>query len=623
MKLPALSQLRLSTKVNLMMFGILATAITANYGVILPTYRGDVEGAMIDEAAAFTLMAEEAKDYASEMQTKGLFRTEELLVELHTQVEAGKDFRETRFFQTIPVISGWKIAESAAEKEGLEFDIAAYEARNKDLQPSTSSFQGQLLSEVLESASQGGETTISRINEETNTLHFMRAIQLTQACMTCHGNPGNEYDTDNDGKDALGYAMEGWRVGDFHGAWEVRMPLDEMDEHVAGFINTGMMWTLGLVGLGIFLFYRFMDKVVSKPIKNLMDSMGRVSQGDLTERVEPHGASGEIMAMVTTFNSVVESLDHSMFEVNNSSKQVDTGTEQVSTASQSLAIAASQQAASLQEISAGLHEISSIAEQNAESSAKGNEISAIASEAAQRGSKQVEELTQAMGEIQESSTEIANVIKVIDDIAFQTNLLALNAAVEAARAGEAGKGFAVVAEEVRNLAQRSAEAAKSTSAMISTANKRATEGLEASGLVEESLREIVEQTTSVNNLLGSISLGSKEQSQGINQINGGMSELDKATQQNAASSEELSSIANETSQHVELLAELVSSFQISQSGQHASKPVHSSTPKRSSAPRAMPAPSAALPAAAGAAPGGEPSFGEDESFEMEDSEEWI
>lgn len=176
-------------------------------------------------------------------------------------------------------------------------------------------------------------------------------------------------------------------------------------------------------------------------------------------------------------------------------------------------------------------------------------------------------MSSAVGQIKQSSSEISKIIKVIDEIAFQTNLLALNAAVEAARAGEAGKGFAVVAEEVRNLAQRSAEAAKSTSAMIEESVQRSENGVSIAGRVGKALEEITGATNKVNALLAEIASSSGEQAAGIGQVNQGVGQLDQVTQQNAGNSEELASSAEELSSQVASLNDLVAQFKVGQEHQ--------------------------------------------------------
>ncbi|MFT3683787.1 MAG: methyl-accepting chemotaxis protein [Phycisphaerales bacterium] len=193
------------------------------------------------------------------------------------------------------------------------------------------------------------------------------------------------------------------------------------------------------------------------------------------------------------------------------------------------------------------------------------QASALAQEsktAADRGQREMAQMTGAVNEIKQSSAEISKIIKVIDEIAFQTNLLALNAAVEAARAGEAGKGFAVVAEEVRNLAQRSAEAAKNTAGMIEESVKRSENGVQIASRVGTALEEINSATNKVNALLSEIASASSEQATGIGQINQGVGQLDQVTQQSAGNSEEVASSAEELSSQVASLNELVSRFKV-------------------------------------------------------------
>jgi len=258
-------------------------------------------------------------------------------------------------------------------------------------------------------------------------------------------------------------------------------------------------------------------------------------------------------------------------ELREGADQVASASTQVSAASQSLAQGATEQAAGLEETSSSLEEMSSMTKQNADNATQANTLAAEAKKAASNGSEAMTRMDGAIKDIQKSSDETAKIIKVIDEIAFQTNLLALNAAVEAARAGEAGKGFAVVAEEVRNLAMRSAEAAKNTSNLIEQSVNNSRNGVQICGEVKAALDEIVGAIAKTTDLVGEIAAASKEQAQGVDQINTAVSQMDKVTQQNAANAEESASASEELNAQAESMNQVVDQLVILVNGINAQR----------------------------------------------------
>ncbi|MBC8095875.1 MAG: methyl-accepting chemotaxis protein [Akkermansiaceae bacterium] len=239
--------------------------------------------------------------------------------------------------------------------------------------------------------------------------------------------------------------------------------------------------------------------------------------------------------IIRKLNSQLSNLSN---RLNQNSGFVSSEARQISNASQALAEGASEQAASLQETSASLEEMSSMIRQNSDNAQKADTLARQTRDAAEVGVNDMKAMNAAMAAIQASSDDIAKIIKSIDEIAFQTNILALNAAVEAARAGEAGMGFAVVADEVRNLAQRSAQAAKETEEKIQSAISRTAQGVQISGKVEKGLEQIVSRVREVTELVAEVAGASREQSQGILQINAAVGQMDQVTQTNAAAAEE-------------------------------------------------------------------------------------
>ncbi len=245
--------------------------------------------------------------------------------------------------------------------------------------------------------------------------------------------------------------------------------------------------------------------------------------------------------------SITKPINRIIAGLNDGADQVNDAAGQVSSSSQSLAAGASQQASSLEETSAALEQMAAMTRTNSENAKQANELTAQARTAAESGDGTMGQLNEAMTAINEASGKISSIIKVIEEIAFQTNLLALNAAVEAARAGEHGKGFAVVADEVRNLAQRAAEAARETTGLIGDSVNKAREGTSIAGKVGSALTAIVSDVSKVADLVDGITRASEEQAQGVDQVNSAVSEMDKVTQQNAAGAEESASVAEQMS----------------------------------------------------------------------------
>jgi methyl-accepting chemotaxis protein len=284
------------------------------------------------------------------------------------------------------------------------------------------------------------------------------------------------------------------------------------------------------------------------------------------------GAIIAIALLIT--RSITKPITRIIDGLNESAEQVASASGQVSTASQSLAEGASEQAASIEETSSSLEEMSSMTRQNADNANQADTLMKEANQVVHSANTSMGELTQSMQEISRASEETSKIIKTIDEIAFQTNLLALNAAVEAARAGEAGAGFAVVADEVRNLAMRAADAARNTADLIEGTVKKVGAGGELVARTNDAFGEVARSTNKVGQLVGEIAAASSEQAQGIIQVNTAVSEVDKVTQQNAASAEESASAAEEMNAQAEQMRAYVGDLNAVVGGSKSSAQTH-------------------------------------------------
>ena len=421
-------------------------------------------------------------------------------------------YSTTDLYKTIPIVAAWKSVAGAAQKNDFKFftpsrpGLAARNPKNDNGAEFAAAFQ----------AFDKGEAEYFLADHEHNELILARPVRLQASCLSCHGDPASS--PTGDGKDVLGFPMENMKVGDLKGAFILKAGIGHDPVVMATMEIMAVGGLLVLVGV-LTGFYFFNERSIVRP---------------LTLAIQHLQESGE---------------------------QTVLASNEITSTSQQLAEGASEQAASLEETSASLEEMASMTKRNAESSQQANELAKQARTAADKGVADMEAMSGAMEAIKASSDDIAKIIKTIDEIAFQTNILALNAAVEAARAGEAGMGFAVVADEVRNLAQRSAQAAKETAAKIEGAIAKTRQGVEINRKVTETLNEIVTKARQVDELAAEVAGASREQTQGIVQINVAVGQMDKVTQSNAASAEESAAAAQELNAQAEAMknsvAELV------------------------------------------------------------------
>lgn len=300
---------------------------------------------------------------------------------------------------------------------------------------------------------------------------------------------------------------------------------------------------------------------VVKPINEATAVIQEVSNGNLTCTMNGE-YKGEYAKLSSALNSTIKSLNELLNDINNSSEQVASGSQQIADSAQALSQGSTEQASAVEELTASMEEISAQTKQNAVNANQANEMALTAKQDAIYGNNYMHEMIDAMNSINESSSNISKIIKVIEEIAFQTNILALNAAVEAARAGQHGKGFAVVAEEVRNLAARSSNAAKETTALIEGSINKVEEGTKVASKTAEALNKIVDEVTQVVDVVGEIAVASSEQDSGIQQVNQGIIQVSQVIQSNSATSEESASASEELASQAGRLKELVGKFRL-------------------------------------------------------------
>jgi methyl-accepting chemotaxis protein len=462
----------------------------------------------VEKARAVVLTAESTREIMEDKWARGLFSAEEM----RTYVDEGSF---DKVLMSVPVITAWQAAMKKAKEGGYIFKVPKFHPRNPKNEPD------KLEAATMRKMEKDGVAETFVIDKEANAVRYFRPVKLTKPCLLCHGDPATSKELwgNDEGKDPTGVKMENWKVGSTHGSFEVIQSLDGADAMVRTALMQAGLIALLMIVIAAVIYILLIKSLVTAPIEGVI--RGLSAGADEVEQASVHvSESGQGLA-------------------EDSMKQVD----------------------SLNNISSSLEEMSTLSVQNADSARDADAGMSGTQKEVEHGAVAVDEMSQAMGEISRSSEDIGQIIKTIESIAFQTNLLALNAAVEAARAGDAGKGFAVVAEEVRRLAEQTAQASKDTTELIETTADRIHRGDNIVSQLKHSFDKIENSVSSVVQLVSQIADASNQQSQGVSEVNRAVQNINEVAQGNASTAEESAAAAEELSAQSQTLRELVTSLQ--------------------------------------------------------------
>lgn len=587
--LHAFNRLSLSTRLLSVFVVTLLVVLALNYLVIARQYESAAIESMVQKAAAFTAAADEAQKHLSNLHTKHAFNQELARQELEEKFKNKQGFTDTLAFLTTPIVHGIHVAADAAKRENIDLQVAAARARRAENQVDPKAFEGILLSDLTRQVEAGGGDTIHRVASGTRELHFMRSIPITESCLSCHGDPTTS--PTDDGKDILGFEMENLKVGDVYAAYHITMPLTPVDHQVAGFITSGLLWTVPLIVGAIVLIVLMMRTIFARPIAALTERINQIASGDgdLTQRIDIKNED-ELGLLSRGVNHFIGSIHDMVVQINRATVGVASASTQIAASSEQLAVGIEQQVRQVDEITTTMQEMSTSIDDVSRRAHDASEQAIASGQAAAQGGGVVRETIEGMNAIREAvdrgaesvenlgerGEQIGKIIEVINEIAEQTNLLALNAAIEAARAGEHGRGFSVVADEVRKLADRTTKAtdevAESVRAIqnetviavekMKGGTARVREGVELAERAGDSLETIVSRAQSVSGMIESIAAAANQQAEAGEQISIAVTSIAEVTRQSGEGTNQAAQAATNLSQLAEQLQGMVSRFRI-------------------------------------------------------------
>ena len=593
--------LGITGNIILVVFGILALTLAVNYYVFTEGYRSSLQNELVEKAEAFCSLADQIKSNVSLQHEQGDFDLNLLTADFKKVVADGRSYRESKFYNTIPVVSAWNISSKAAKAEHLDFKVVATEARNPEHNLPAGAFERKMLDELMVRAREGGNTFMARIDKADNTMYAMRAIKLSSDCLACHGSPGSAGDIKKDGKDIVGFRMESWKAGDFHGAFELAMPMTIVDEGVKSFLFRGLAWSFPIALLAGIFFFQLVRRLIGAPVQMLLDRFGEAAEGNLAATMET-GRRDEIGRLAAGYNTFLENLRAMIGDIARTSTtlsasstkltsvadEMATGAKEMTDKAHTVAAAAEEASVNTLSVAENMEKISSnltsVAEATEEMSHTVGDIASNTERARHISSEataQASSISGIMVELGGSARETGKVVETITSISGQTNLLALNATIEAARAGAAGKGFAVVAHEIKELAQMTSNATdeiKAKIAGIQSSTSNTIGDIESIASVITQVGEIVstiaaaieEQSVVTRDVASNVARASK----GVNDTNESISQtatvsrsiakdiaaVSEAIRAVGSGSEQVQSSANELAELSEKLQHLVGRF---------------------------------------------------------------